>query len=192
MTSSAQLTANRRNAKRSTGPRTLAGKNRVSRNALRHGLAVSAIQSPEAASSIAAMAGEILGNSSDPVERDIAIQIAAAHFEAIRARRARHSLSLDPRDPYDLDMDRFRRDKKKVMAGEASPDLEDRWFMAAIRIANAVDFTGLDLLEDTLVERAAELRRIERYERRAASRRKKAIRELDAYMQAKNSEQRAT
>ena len=38
MTSEAQLAANRRNAEKSTGPRTEAGKAKVARNALRHGL----------------------------------------------------------------------------------------------------------------------------------------------------------
>lgn len=38
MVSDKQLAANRRNAKRSTGPKTLAGKSTASRNALRHGL----------------------------------------------------------------------------------------------------------------------------------------------------------
>jgi hypothetical protein len=38
MATEAQINANRRNAKRSTGPRTSVGKERSSRNALRHGL----------------------------------------------------------------------------------------------------------------------------------------------------------
>jgi hypothetical protein len=42
MTSERQMKANRRNAKRSTGPRTTGGKTRSSRNALRHGLSRSA------------------------------------------------------------------------------------------------------------------------------------------------------
>src|SRR5687768_17091307 len=37
-TSARRLAANRRNAQRSTGPRTDAGKRRASRNALKHGL----------------------------------------------------------------------------------------------------------------------------------------------------------
>jgi hypothetical protein len=38
MATEAQINANRRNAKKSTGPRTSVGKERSSRNALQHGL----------------------------------------------------------------------------------------------------------------------------------------------------------
>src|SRR5262245_16938555 len=40
MTSAAKIEANRRNAQRSTGPRSKAGKARVARNAFKHGLSV--------------------------------------------------------------------------------------------------------------------------------------------------------
>jgi hypothetical protein len=46
MTSAAKIAANRRNARRSTGPRTTAGKMRVRRNALRHGLADVVLRDP--------------------------------------------------------------------------------------------------------------------------------------------------
>jgi hypothetical protein len=39
MTSAKKIAANRSNAKRNRGPRTEASKRRISRNALRHGLA---------------------------------------------------------------------------------------------------------------------------------------------------------
>ena len=41
MASERQIAANRRNARKSTGPRLGAGKNRASRNAYRHGLTLS-------------------------------------------------------------------------------------------------------------------------------------------------------
>ena len=47
MTTPARAEANRRNARRSTGPRTREGMARVARNALRHGLAVPVAALPE-------------------------------------------------------------------------------------------------------------------------------------------------
>jgi hypothetical protein len=42
-----QRAANRRNAQLSTGPRTIAGRQKVSRNAIRHGLAGNTVVVPE-------------------------------------------------------------------------------------------------------------------------------------------------
>jgi hypothetical protein len=47
MTSERKIQANRRNAQRSTGPRSRKGKRRVSKNALRHGLATRILDDPE-------------------------------------------------------------------------------------------------------------------------------------------------
>ncbi len=46
MTSLKQIEANRRNALRSTGPRSKEGKERASRNALRHGLTAETVLEP--------------------------------------------------------------------------------------------------------------------------------------------------
>ncbi|MGE3852566.1 MAG: hypothetical protein AB7K09_12555, partial [Planctomycetota bacterium] len=45
-TSNARIEANRRNAQRSTGPRTAAGKERSSRNGWRHGLTATTVVAP--------------------------------------------------------------------------------------------------------------------------------------------------
>jgi hypothetical protein len=46
MTSLRQIESNRRNAQRSTGPKTLSGKQRSSRNAIRHGLTAETVIGP--------------------------------------------------------------------------------------------------------------------------------------------------
>lgn len=152
MKESARAQANRRNAQRSTGPRTEAGKRRVSGNAFRHGLAVTPLQSQAGLASIELIAQQIIRDASDAVETEIAHRIALAHFETIRARQARNMLWLNLRDPYDLDLNRYLRDEKKVFNGTASPDVADRWFIATLRFAKP-GLTALDLLEDTIVEK---------------------------------------
>src|SRR5215472_11641031 len=56
MTSETRRAANRRNAARSTGPRSAAGKKRASQNALCHGLAISLGQDAETRAEIERMA----------------------------------------------------------------------------------------------------------------------------------------
>ena len=77
MTSSEKQAANRRNANRSTGPRTARGKARSKRNALKHGLSVSALDAFAA-----------------PEVRDLAARFAAEGFvaEALPLAEASHDL----------------------------------------------------------------------------------------------------
>lgn len=73
MASKRQIEANRKNARRSTGPRTDAGKARASRNARRHGLSRSELEDDE---SLDGLAATIMMSLADqpyaPVARDIA------------------------------------------------------------------------------------------------------------------------
>ena len=57
----ARVRANRANARRSTGPKTLAGKSAASRNALRHGLAIPVTVDPSLADKVARLARMIAG-----------------------------------------------------------------------------------------------------------------------------------
>jgi hypothetical protein len=79
MTSARQVAANRRNARVSTGPKTLAGKARSARNARRHGLNQSARRDGALACTIAALARSIAGPDAGGERRERAERVAAAH-----------------------------------------------------------------------------------------------------------------
>lgn len=89
MASSRQIEANRRNAKRSTGPKSAGGKTRSSRNALRHGLARSDISDPAEAENLAVAIAAGLGH---PVSPDAAMALARSKLALLRIRSLRHDL----------------------------------------------------------------------------------------------------
>ncbi|WP_439401360.1 hypothetical protein ACNJYA_32415 [Bradyrhizobium sp. DASA03068] len=89
MTSIRQIEANRRNAKRSTGPKTAGGKTRSSRNALRHGLACSAISDPAEAAKLAVAIASGLGH---PVAPDAAMALARSKLARLQIRSLRQSM----------------------------------------------------------------------------------------------------
>ncbi len=85
MASDKQIAANRRNALKSTGPRSAAGKKRSSANAYRHGLSVSLALSAESRPEIEALAKLITDGTGIP--RADAEVIALWDLEQHRARR---------------------------------------------------------------------------------------------------------
>ena len=88
MTSLKQIAANRRNAEDSTGPRSEAGKQRSSRNAVRHGLTAETVIEPlEDAEDYAAFE-EAIAASFDPetaVERELILRLASLLWRLRRA-----------------------------------------------------------------------------------------------------------
>jgi hypothetical protein len=80
------------NAQKSTGPRTAAGKARSAQNARRHGLTHSALGAPEFAQAVAGLAHAVAKGSKDPQVLALAIQFAVAQVDIVRARRARVDL----------------------------------------------------------------------------------------------------
>lgn len=85
MASERQINANRVNAKRSTGPKTLAGKQRSSRNALKHGLAASTLWSTN---DIEFPSGAMTGKRVDSIGDDL----LRAQSQLSRVRRVRAEL----------------------------------------------------------------------------------------------------
>jgi hypothetical protein len=100
MASRRKIEANRRNSRKSCGPRSAAGKATASRNSGRHGLAALTCQPPAPSGEIERLARVICGNDDDPEVFALAAQIAQneAILEAISAQRIAVIDRL--RDPY--------------------------------------------------------------------------------------------
>ena len=95
MASERQLAANRMNAQKSRGPRSVAGKARASRNAIRHGLAVNFWKDPSAAYAIEAMTKLI--RESGQSERS-ARRAAVAEYRMTAVNAARSKIAERLRD----------------------------------------------------------------------------------------------
>jgi hypothetical protein len=89
MTSETKRAGNRRNAARSTGPKSAAGKKRASQNALRHGLAIPLRQDAAARAEIERIAKLICGDGASGLEHELALIRAESEILLQRARMAR-------------------------------------------------------------------------------------------------------
>jgi hypothetical protein len=141
MSETARARASRRNASKSTGPRTAAGKAIVARNATKHGLSLPVLADPCVAPEV-----EVLART---VETSVTGRACDAPAHALAARVAETM----------IDLGRVRDAKRPVVAAlHADP----RHAMTPLR----------------------ELGRLDRYERRALSRRRSAVREFAAAVAA--------
>jgi hypothetical protein len=89
MTSSSQIRANRANAKRSTGPRTIEGKSRASRNAVRHGLFSAALWAGQDNDRVTLIANKLCEGDPFPYRYEAALEVADAQVLLDRIRLAR-------------------------------------------------------------------------------------------------------
>jgi hypothetical protein len=144
MTSEAKIAANRRNAQRSTGPRSAAGKARTRFNAFQHGLAARKLEERVADEEIDSLQAALFGNSWEEDEYDLATIAAEAQGELLRVRSAKVDLV---------------NVAAKRLRDEDVPLEEDRVILAFAR-------------------KAKTLAAFDRYERRALSRRNRALRKL--------------
>ena len=165
MVTARQIAANRRNARRSTGPRSRAGRKRSSRNSFRHGLASGVITNAERIKRIERLARKIAGADADIVALECARGFAQAEFDLEQIRRVKLAVmsriaplgGFEPSDALRLRGQRTSGDADRVESAAMSMTPSDGTAAEEIRAA------------------LSELTRLDRYERRAATRRERAI-----------------
>jgi hypothetical protein len=179
VTSDRQHQANRANARASTGPKTAQGKARAARNAFRHGLRVPVVRDPASAEQIEEVIGAVGADKADSETGAKLHTFAEALVDLRRVQEARHELiaaSLDD-PPYEYSKERARRAWKEIkilgrmIKGGESPEFDRLIYPHT---------TEASKYAEVLRDFAKRLAAIDRYERRAASRLKFAIRDLDA------------
>jgi hypothetical protein len=193
VTSARKIRANRANARVSSGPKTTAGKAQSAQNAFRHGFNVPIWIDPDRASDVEALAQRIVGERAGADVLESARRVAEAQIDLRRVRSHRNRLieqaMADPRfqteaaEPTPLE-------PTAACIGTRSkgPESNDRIQVIEANVSALVAQINKSLAEFdrrmlpaklSLEELARELAALDRYERRALSRRKFAIREFD-------------
>jgi hypothetical protein len=101
LTSVRKIRANRANARISTGPKTLFGRARSAKNALRHGLSVPVENDQVLCDEVQALARQIAGPNTSADIQIFARRIAEAQVDLRRVRCARHLLLSRALSNYD-------------------------------------------------------------------------------------------
>lgn len=178
MASERQIEANRRNASRSTGPRSAAGKKRVAHNAYRHGLSLSLPSSAATEKQIDKLSCKIVGHTKSEIILQYARDAAEAQLELEHIRKVKIALvervlafgALGPTVRFGS-VTKALRHLKLVMAGKAL-------LGEPIDLLATLPSEEPERSAEALRRALPELIRLDRYEGRALGRRDNAIRRI--------------
>jgi hypothetical protein len=172
LTSDHKIKANRANAQASTGPKTADGRARAARNALRHALSLPVCSNPALSEEVETLAREIAGPDANAETQDLARQVAEAQIDLRRVRYARHKLLSDAlADHYGSWPERMAI-LRSLVRKHALPV---EYSLASLNSTPQ----GPHKFATILSQETKQLLAMDRYERRALSRRKSAIRAFD-------------
>jgi hypothetical protein len=179
VTSERKTRANRANARTSTGPKTAQGRSHAARNALRHALSLPVYSDPALSEEVEALAREIIGTDSNPERQGLAHRIAEAQIDLRRVRHVRHQILSQASSDPDYE-------SEAMLGKKAALDMR---FLRRSNLDTPMSDEVMEFLNSNpqgpykfaaiLADKARQLLALDRYERRALSRRKFALRAFD-------------
>jgi hypothetical protein len=176
MASQRKTAANRRNAQKSTGPRSAAGRRRARRNAHRHGLSAARPPFGQGEEDFAAFAREIAGDDADALRSNVARDLAHAELRLAKVRHIKAALidrawtfgSLDSALDPPLLTARAITNFGPILEATGR-------FLKPPDVEASMPSTEPERTAEAVVRTLSELLKLDRYERRAAASRNRAV-----------------
>jgi hypothetical protein len=184
MATERQVEANRRNARKSTGPRSAFGKKRASQNAFRHGLTLRTSGEPFQ-HEVERLAHQIAGDAADKVTLDLARVAAEAELDLTRVRLVKVALiermssfgSFSPPKYFRSSSDECRWLIAMHKWQDGSRTVRPRAPKASDPLAT-MPVQGPERSAEAMRRMLPDLVKLQRYESRAVTRRDRAIRAI--------------